>query len=140
MGGTPLVGQVSQSAQWAVSTNSSRYYRFIHLVYFQPFNRAYIWDNTSDNEVLADPSISILNTFKGSATQQATSVVTDTNQLCYELVETCFSIYGFEASNILFCLLYSSDFLLHLSTSQVSLLLQFLQSITHVFNTILRLR
>ena len=70
----------------------------IHSVYFQPFNREYIWDNTSDNEVLADPSISALNDFKGSATQQATSVVTSTNQLCYELVENCFSIYGFEAS------------------------------------------
>lgn len=83
---------------------------FIQSVYyFQPFNREYIWDNTSDNEVLADPSISVLNDFKGSATQQATSVVTSTNQLCYELVENCFSVYGFEASNILlYSLLHSS--------------------------------
>lgn len=84
-------------------------YKLIHSVYFQPFNREYIWANTSDNEVLANPSISALNDFKGSATQQATSVVTNTNQLCYELVDDCFSVYGFEASNVLFCLLHSSD-------------------------------
>ncbi|KAF8969431.1 glycoside hydrolase family 16 protein [Flammula alnicola] len=78
VGGLPATGEVSQSAQWA------------------PFNRAYIWDNSSDNEILADPTISRLNGFIGSATQQATSVVTDTDQRCYELVEDCFSIYGFE--------------------------------------------
>jgi len=43
-------------------------------------------------------SISSLNTFVGNVLQQATSVVTDTNQVCYELVDGCYSVYGFEAS------------------------------------------
>ncbi|KAN0097549.1 glycoside hydrolase family 16 protein [Tylopilus felleus] len=76
--GTPLMGQVSQSAQWA------------------PFNAGYIWKNNSDNEVIADPSISVQNTYIGSVLQQATSVVTETNQMCYEGVSSCYSIYGFE--------------------------------------------
>lgn len=66
------------------------------LMFLQPFNRAYVWDNSSGNEILADPSISKQNEFIGSATQQATSVVTNTNQRCYELVEDCYSVYGFE--------------------------------------------
>ncbi|KAF4619651.1 hypothetical protein D9613_005269 [Agrocybe pediades] len=78
VGGHPARGQVSQSAQWA------------------PFNRHYIWDNSSSNEIFADPTISRQNGFIGSATQMATSVVTDTNQLCYELVEDCYSVFGFE--------------------------------------------
>ncbi|CAL1701248.1 unnamed protein product [Somion occarium] len=76
--GQPLTGQVSQSAQWA------------------PFNAGYVWQNTSDNMFVTDPSISVLNTYMGSVTQQATSVVTDTDQNCYELNTGCFSIYGFE--------------------------------------------
>jgi hypothetical protein len=43
-----------------------------------------------------NPSISRLNSFVGSATQQATSVVTKTNQRCYELQDACYSVYGFE--------------------------------------------
>lgn len=42
--------------------------------------------------------MSSLNTFTGNAEQQATSVVTNTNQRCYELVENCYSVYGFEVS------------------------------------------
>ncbi|GLB34042.1 putative beta-glucan synthesis-associated protein (SKN1) [Lyophyllum shimeji] len=76
--GKPPRGQVSQSAQFA------------------PFNRAWIWQNTSDNMVIPNPSISKQNTFIGSATQQANSVVTDTNQRCYELDDGCYSVYGFE--------------------------------------------
>lgn len=45
---------------------------------------------------IADPSISSLNTFIGSTRQQATSVVTQTNQSCYEGGIGCFSVYGFE--------------------------------------------
>ncbi|KAF5322890.1 hypothetical protein D9619_000621 [Psilocybe cf. subviscida] len=78
VGGHPAVGQVSQSAQWA------------------PFNIHYFWDNSTENEIFYDPTITQQNGFIGSATQQATSVVTDTNQLCYESVEDCFSVYGFE--------------------------------------------
>jgi len=68
----------------------------------QPFNKAYVWDNSSANEILVDPSISRQNGFTGSATQQATSVVTDTNQRCYELVENCYSVYGFEVCSLHF--------------------------------------
>lgn len=110
MGGSPLIGQVSQSAQWAVRTKVRQIsFRLVHSIHFQPFNREYNWLNTSDNEVIADLSMSALNGFKGSATQQATSVVTDTNQQCYELVADCFSVYGFEASSVLFCLLRASN-------------------------------
>lgn len=45
---------------------------------------------------IADPFISSLNTFVGSAMQQATSVVTRTDQNCYEGSTGCFSVYGFE--------------------------------------------
>ncbi|KAF8897828.1 glycoside hydrolase family 16 protein [Infundibulicybe gibba] len=62
----------------------------------QPFNYGYIWDNSTENMILTDPTISQLNTFIGSITQQATSVVTSTNQVCYELVDECYSIYAFE--------------------------------------------
>ena len=47
---------------------------------------------------LYDPTISKLNTFVGNVQQQATSVVTNTNELCYELEAGCYSVYGFEAS------------------------------------------
>lgn len=62
----------------------------------QPFNHAYLWNNTAENEIIVDPSISELNTFTGSVTQQATSVVTATDPNCYEYDLGCFSIYGFE--------------------------------------------
>ncbi|KAJ6571989.1 glycoside hydrolase family 16 protein [Mycena capillaripes] len=71
-------GAVSQSGQWA------------------PFNAGYVWYNTSDNLVIPDPSISAQNLYTGGAYQQATSVVTKTNQKCYELVDNCFSVYGIE--------------------------------------------
>ncbi|KJA25874.1 glycoside hydrolase family 16 protein [Hypholoma sublateritium FD-334 SS-4] len=76
--GTPLSGQVSQSAQWA------------------PFNYEYQWANTTDNYSIDNSTISILNTYMGGAFQQATSTVTETNQQCYELTGNCFSTYGFE--------------------------------------------
>ncbi|EKM59285.1 glycoside hydrolase family 16 protein [Phanerochaete carnosa HHB-10118-sp] len=61
-----LTGQVSQSAQWA------------------PFDAGYWWQNTSSNEIIYNPEITIQNPFVGSATQEATSVVTNTNTQCYE--------------------------------------------------------
>lgn len=66
----------------------------------KPFNAGYIWQNTSANEVIADHSISAQNTYVGSVLQQATSVVTETNQTCYEGVSGCYSIYGFEVGQI----------------------------------------
>ncbi|KAJ6459006.1 beta-glucan synthesis-associated [Mycena sanguinolenta] len=72
------VGQVSQSAQWA------------------PFNAAYVWDNSSANLVITDPTVSQLNSYAGGVYQQATSVVSNTNQTCYQLIEECYSVQGFE--------------------------------------------
>ncbi|KAJ7054061.1 glycoside hydrolase family 16 protein [Mycena amicta] len=72
-------GQVSQSGQWA------------------PFNAGYIWYNTTDNLEIPDLTLSYLNTYIGGVYQQATSVVTTTDQTCYELVNpACRSVYGFE--------------------------------------------
>ncbi|KAF7351551.1 GH16 domain-containing protein [Mycena sanguinolenta] len=72
------IGQVSQSAQWA------------------PFNAAYTWDNTSTNLIIPDPTVSQLNSYAGSVYQQATSVVSNTNQTCYQLIEECYAVQGFE--------------------------------------------
>jgi len=65
-------------------------------MFVQPFNHGYIWENTTDNMYIANPAMSRLNVYMGSITQQATSVVTQTNQNCYEGGTGCFSIYGFE--------------------------------------------
>ncbi|KAJ7621168.1 glycoside hydrolase family 16 protein, partial [Roridomyces roridus] len=72
------VGAVSQSGQWA------------------PFNAAYVWANTSDNLIIPNTTNSELNTYIGGALQQATSVVSVTNQSCYELTQGGFTTYGFE--------------------------------------------
>lgn len=64
----------------------------------QPFNYAYDWDNSSDYMIIADPAISQMNSYQGSVTQMATSVVTNTNPLCYERNGGCASIYAFEVS------------------------------------------
>ncbi|KAJ7120738.1 beta-glucan synthesis-associated protein-domain-containing protein [Mycena crocata] len=71
-------GHVSQSAQWA------------------PFNNEYKWFNTSDTLSIPDPTRSELNSYLGGAFQQASSVVTQTSQRCYQLLERCFEIFGFE--------------------------------------------
>ena len=73
-----LAGFVSQSAQWA------------------PFNAGYAWYNTSDNLKIVDGDISVYNAYSGGRNQQATSVITKTDQECYEDEEGCFSVYGFE--------------------------------------------
>jgi hypothetical protein len=71
------------------------------LIGSQPFNHGYIWQNTTDNLIIANSSISEFNTFIGSSTQQATSVVTETNQGCYEQGGTgCYSVYGFQVRGI----------------------------------------
>ncbi|KAJ7315025.1 beta-glucan synthesis-associated [Mycena albidolilacea] len=72
------VGQVSQSAQWA------------------PFNKAYDWNNSTDNMFIADSSLSRQNSFSGGVFQQATSVVSTTNQGCYQLLDQCYAVQGFE--------------------------------------------
>ncbi|KAF7295651.1 GH16 domain-containing protein [Mycena indigotica] len=72
------VGQVSQTAQWA------------------PFNAGYNWDNSSANLEIRDLTLSSQNTYAGSMYQQATSVVTTTNQDCYQLKKQCYAVQGFE--------------------------------------------
>lgn len=64
----------------------------------QPFNAGYVWNNDTANMIIRNSSITRQNSFTGSITQQATSVVTKTNQDCYELEQGYFSIYAFEAS------------------------------------------
>lgn len=66
------------------------------LIFPQPFNAGYIWKNTSDNEIIPNPSITVLNSYIGGVEQQATSGVTTTNQGCYEGETGCFAVYGFE--------------------------------------------
>lgn len=51
--------------------------------------------------LLYNPNVTQLNKFIGSATQQATSVTTQTNANCYELEGGCYSVYGFEVSRLL---------------------------------------
>lgn len=99
-------GSVSQSGQWAVNSSPCNRIMDAVLIETQPFNAAYVWFNTSDNLIIPDADASVLNTYTGGAYQQATSVVTLTNQRCYELLDNCFSVYGFEVSNlwlIFFC-------------------------------------
>ncbi|THV03459.1 beta-glucan synthesis-associated [Dendrothele bispora CBS 962.96] len=73
------VGAVSQSGQWA------------------PYNANYDWFNTSDNLIIYDSQVTQQNPdYKGAAYQQTTSGVSITNQECYQLNGTCFSVYAFE--------------------------------------------
>lgn len=46
--------------------------------------------------MIYNPSISFQNTFVGNNVQEATSVITKTDQDCYDGGGGCFSIYGFE--------------------------------------------
>jgi hypothetical protein len=47
--------------------------------------------------IIQDPSHSYLNTYRGATYQQASSVVSLTNQQCYEFsAAPCYSTYGFE--------------------------------------------
>lgn len=62
----------------------------------KPFDESYDWQNTTENEIIYNPQLSQQNSFTGGVEQQATSVETNTNQICYEYKSACFSIYGFE--------------------------------------------
>ncbi|KAL0579721.1 hypothetical protein V5O48_002285 [Marasmius crinis-equi] len=78
-GNPALVGEVSQSGQWA------------------PFNYKYEWFDTPENFIVDDPDITVLNSYKGGVLQQATSCVSKTNQTCYsQMPNPCFTLYGFE--------------------------------------------
>ncbi|KAG8884997.1 hypothetical protein FRB97_002504 [Tulasnella sp. 331] len=72
-----FVGHISQSAQYA------------------PFNSHYLWDNTTDNAIIHNPSF-VLNSYHGGITQMTTSALGLTNQACYEFSGGCFDTYGFE--------------------------------------------
>ncbi|KAF7300811.1 GH16 domain-containing protein [Mycena kentingensis (nom. inval.)] len=72
------LGQVSQSAQWA------------------PFDAAYNWNNQSGNMVIYNETLSHQNSYSGGIWQEATSVVTTTNQDCYQLKNPCYATHGFE--------------------------------------------
>ncbi|KIY46300.1 glycoside hydrolase family 16 protein [Fistulina hepatica ATCC 64428] len=72
-------GAVSQSGQWA------------------PFDKAYVWHNTSETYHIVNSSNSILNSYLGGVYQEASSVISYTNQSCYEVGGTgCFSTYAIE--------------------------------------------
>ena len=43
-----------------------------------------------------DATVSSLNLYRGSVYQEAASVVSITDQNCYEGNTACFSVYGFE--------------------------------------------
>ncbi|KAG8885362.1 hypothetical protein FRB97_001437 [Tulasnella sp. 331] len=73
-----LIGAVSQSAQFA------------------PFDMFYQYNNASDVVINYNPALTVQNVFAGSTYQEATSLVTTTNQECYELGTKCYSTYGFE--------------------------------------------
>ncbi|KAF5371684.1 hypothetical protein D9758_003399 [Tetrapyrgos nigripes] len=72
------IGYVSQSAQWG------------------PFNPSYEWFNTSDTLIIYDPTVTVLNEYKGGVYQQATSGISQTAQDCYQLTGGYFATYGFE--------------------------------------------
>lgn len=75
---TLLIGQVSQSGQWA------------------PFDPEYEVANSSSTYSIEDTSITYINTYKGGVYQEASSGISTTNQNCYTGDTGCFSTYGFE--------------------------------------------
>jgi beta-glucanase (GH16 family) len=46
--------------------------------------------------IIYDNTVTEQNTYIGGAFQQATSGVSETDQLCYEGTGGCYSVYGFE--------------------------------------------
>ncbi|KAG8751924.1 beta-glucan synthesis-associated protein [Serendipita sp. 396] len=64
---------------------------------FAPYNAYYSWDNATNLEFHQATGTQELNGFKGNVWQQAASVVSRTNQRCYEgAVTPCHSVYGFQ--------------------------------------------
>lgn len=64
---------------------------------FAPYNAFYSWDNATNLEFHQPAGTQELNGFKGNVYQQATSVVSMTNQLCYEhSIAPCYAVYGFQ--------------------------------------------
>ena len=73
--------------------------RLILILVPQPFNAGYQWK--TDDVIIANTALTHLNSYMGSVTQQATSLVTNTDPQCYEQTGGCFSIYGFEVCRVL---------------------------------------
>lgn len=46
--------------------------------------------------IIEDPAKSYMNTYMGGITQQATSIITNTNLQAYERSGGLYSVYGFE--------------------------------------------
>ncbi|KAG8861387.1 hypothetical protein FRB91_008253 [Serendipita sp. 411] len=69
-------------------------------VQIAPFNGYYQWDNKTYATYYMDEEAQRLNNYGGGAYQQAGSVVSRTNQACYQLpgpgVTPCYSTYGFQ--------------------------------------------
>ncbi|KAG8796933.1 hypothetical protein FRC17_007903 [Serendipita sp. 399] len=64
---------------------------------FAPYNAYYSWDNATNLEFHQPEGTQELNGFKGNVWQQAASVVSRTNQQCYEgAVAPCHAVYGFQ--------------------------------------------
>jgi len=64
---------------------------------FAPYNAHYSWDNATYLQFYQPAGTQELNGFKGNVYQQSTSVVSKTDQLCYEMtIEPCYAVYGFQ--------------------------------------------
>jgi hypothetical protein len=64
---------------------------------FAPYNAHYSWDNATFSQLHQPEGTQELNEFKGNVYRQAASVVSRTNQLCYEgSVAPCYAVYGFQ--------------------------------------------
>ncbi|KIM32090.1 glycoside hydrolase family 16 protein [Serendipita vermifera MAFF 305830] len=64
---------------------------------FAPYNAYYSWDNATYLQLHQEEGTQMLNGFKGNVYQQAGSVVSRTNQLCYEGSRApCHAVYGFQ--------------------------------------------
>jgi hypothetical protein len=105
------------SAQWApfnvrILIHCCGLYRTTNA--FHCGQAKYRWRNTTDNLVIHDPELTVLNSYIGGmfyptspldrnsfyngvgAFQQTTSGLAITNQDCYELGKRCYSVFGFE--------------------------------------------
>jgi beta-glucanase (GH16 family) len=64
---------------------------------FAPFNAYYSWNNATYLQLHQPEGTQEINGFRGNVYQQATSVVSRTNQQCYEnSAAPCFAVYGFQ--------------------------------------------
>lgn len=75
----PLISRgISVRAMGGKVSFPFRYARIAQTIGLQPFNKGYVWLNTSANLIIPNASMSALNTYIGGSYQQATSVITTT--------------------------------------------------------------